>query len=57
MIDHTGIPSEWIEHLSSGYPTFCQDPIATFFQERIGSGADVGPATKVDRDVASHCHG
>jgi uncharacterized protein YndB with AHSA1/START domain len=31
VIDHTGIPSEWIEHISSGYPTFYQDPIAKFF--------------------------
>jgi hypothetical protein len=31
VIDHTGIPAEWIEHLSLGYPTFHQDPIAKFF--------------------------
>jgi uncharacterized protein YndB with AHSA1/START domain len=30
VIDHTGIPSEWIEHLSQGYPTFYLDPIAKF---------------------------
>lgn len=31
VIDHTGIPAEWIEHLSLGYPTFYRDPIANFF--------------------------
>ena len=31
MIDHAGIPAEWIEHISVGYPTFYQDPIAHFF--------------------------
>jgi len=31
VIDHSGIPAEWIEHISMGYPTFYQDPIATFF--------------------------
>ncbi len=34
VIDHTGIPAEWIEHLSSGYPTFYQDPIVRFFAGR-----------------------
>jgi activator of HSP90 ATPase len=57
MIDHTGIPSEWIEHLSSGYPTFYQDPIEKFFQERIGSGVDVGPVARADLDTASHREG
>jgi uncharacterized protein YndB with AHSA1/START domain len=31
VIDHAGIPAEWIEHISQGYPTFYQDPIAKFF--------------------------
>ena len=31
VIDHTGIPAEWIEHISMGYPTFYQDPITKFF--------------------------
>lgn len=31
VIDHSGIPSEWIEHISGGYATFYQDPIAKFF--------------------------
>ena len=31
VIDHAGIPAEWIEHISLGYPTFYQDPIAKFF--------------------------
>jgi uncharacterized protein YndB with AHSA1/START domain len=30
-IDHTGIPTEWVEHLLQGYPTFYLDPIAEFF--------------------------
>jgi uncharacterized protein YndB with AHSA1/START domain len=31
VIDHTGIPAEWIEHLSLGYPTFYQDPMTKYF--------------------------
>lgn len=31
VIDHTGIPAEWIEHISSGYPTFYHEPITKFF--------------------------
>jgi activator of HSP90 ATPase len=31
VIDHTGIPAEWIEHISGGYPAFYQDPISKFF--------------------------
>jgi activator of HSP90 ATPase len=31
VIDHTGIPADWIEHISGGYPTFYQDPIMKFF--------------------------
>jgi len=31
VIDHTGIPAEWIEHIAGGYPTFYQEPIARFF--------------------------
>jgi uncharacterized protein YndB with AHSA1/START domain len=31
VIDHAGIPAEWIEHISSGYPAFYGDPIAAFF--------------------------
>ncbi len=34
VIDHTGIPAEWIEHLSLGYPTFYQDPITKFFANK-----------------------
>jgi activator of HSP90 ATPase len=34
VIDHTGIPLEWIEHISDGYPTFYEDPITKFFATR-----------------------
>jgi uncharacterized protein YndB with AHSA1/START domain len=30
VIDHTGIPEEWIAHLSSGYPQFYEEPIASY---------------------------
>ena len=33
VIDHTGIPAEWIDHIASGYPTFYADPIAKFFAD------------------------
>jgi activator of HSP90 ATPase len=31
VIDHTGIPPEWEEHIESGYPTFYQDPLVQYF--------------------------
>jgi uncharacterized protein YndB with AHSA1/START domain len=31
VIDHAGIPAEWIEHISRGYPAFYHEPIAKFF--------------------------
>jgi uncharacterized protein YndB with AHSA1/START domain len=31
VIDHTGVPAEWIEHISQGYPSFYEEPIAKFF--------------------------
>ena len=31
VIDHTGIPAEWVDHISQGYPMFYLDPIRTFF--------------------------
>ena len=31
VIDHTGIPAEWIEHITGGYPMFYKDPISNFF--------------------------
>ena len=31
VIDHTGIPPEWVEHLTDGYPAYYLDPIAKFF--------------------------
>jgi hypothetical protein len=34
VIDHTGIPAEWVDHLSLGYPTFYQEPIVRFFAGR-----------------------
>jgi activator of HSP90 ATPase len=35
VIDRTGIPAEWIEHISGGYPAFYEDPIMKSFRERI----------------------
>jgi activator of HSP90 ATPase len=31
VIDHTGIPPEWVDHLTQGYPAFYLDPITSFF--------------------------
>jgi uncharacterized protein YndB with AHSA1/START domain len=43
VIDHTGIPAEWIEHISQGYPTFYQDPITKFFANSpVSLGTDGG---------------
>jgi uncharacterized protein YndB with AHSA1/START domain len=36
VIDHTGVPAEWIEHISLGYPAFYRDPIAKFFADTNG---------------------
>jgi uncharacterized protein YndB with AHSA1/START domain len=41
VIDHTGIPPEWVEHLSLGYPAFYAEPIASYFAHRQ-AGARVG---------------
>ncbi|MGH2913485.1 MAG: SRPBCC domain-containing protein [Solirubrobacteraceae bacterium] len=37
VIDHHGIPSEWQDHIASGYPTFYADPIARHFAARATS--------------------
>jgi uncharacterized protein YndB with AHSA1/START domain len=31
VIDHTALPTEWVEHIASGYAAFYGDPIARFF--------------------------
>jgi activator of HSP90 ATPase len=31
VIDHTGIPSEWEDHIDSGYPTFYEVPLKRHF--------------------------
>ncbi|ADP82495.1 SRPBCC domain-containing protein [Pseudofrankia inefficax] len=31
VIDHTGVPAEWLEHISGGYPTFYQQPLERYF--------------------------
>jgi uncharacterized protein YndB with AHSA1/START domain len=46
VIDHTGIPSEWIEHLSLGYPTFYQDPLGQFLENQF-SGVMPQPSSLV----------
>jgi uncharacterized protein YndB with AHSA1/START domain len=33
VIDHTGIPAEWVAHIAQGYPSFYQEPIAKFFAD------------------------
>jgi activator of HSP90 ATPase len=33
VIDHAGIPAEWIEHISGGYPAFYEEPITKFFTD------------------------
>jgi uncharacterized protein YndB with AHSA1/START domain len=31
VIDHTGIPPEWADHIESGYPTFYEAPLTRYF--------------------------
>jgi activator of HSP90 ATPase len=31
VIDHSGIPAEWQDHIQSGYPTFYQSPLTRYF--------------------------
>jgi activator of HSP90 ATPase len=31
VIDHTGIPPEWEDHIESGYPTFYAGPMTEYF--------------------------
>jgi activator of HSP90 ATPase len=35
MIDHTGIPSEWHDHIQSGYPAFYESPLRRYFGGRL----------------------
>jgi uncharacterized protein YndB with AHSA1/START domain len=37
VIDHAGIPSEWVEHISVGYPAFYEEPIGKFFANELAS--------------------
>jgi len=30
-IDHAGVPPEWHEHISTGYPSFYQQPLERYF--------------------------
>ena len=39
VIDHTGIPAEWIEHISGAYPMFYRGPDLEVLRERIGPTA------------------
>jgi activator of HSP90 ATPase len=31
VIDHTGVPPQWHEHISGGYPAFYQQPLERYF--------------------------
>jgi activator of HSP90 ATPase len=31
VIDHAGVPLEWHDHISSGYPTFYHQPLERYF--------------------------
>jgi activator of HSP90 ATPase len=31
VIDHTGVPPQWHDHISGGYPTFYQQPLERYF--------------------------
>lgn len=31
IIDHAGVPPEWHEHISTGYPTFYEQPLERYF--------------------------
>jgi hypothetical protein len=31
VINHTGVPPEWHDHISGGYPTFYQQPLERYF--------------------------
>jgi len=31
VIDHVGVPPEWHDHISSGYPNFYQQPLERYF--------------------------
>jgi len=39
VIEHTGIPAEWVDHLTEGYPAFYLEPIRKFFAEPRSSSA------------------
>jgi len=31
IIDHSGVPREWHDHISTGYPSFYQQPLERYF--------------------------
>ena len=31
IIDHAGVPREWHDHISTGYPSFYQQPLERYF--------------------------
>jgi hypothetical protein len=31
IIDHAGVPPEWHDHISTGYPSFYQQPLERYF--------------------------
>jgi hypothetical protein len=31
VIDHAGVPPEWHDHISTGYPSFYQQPLERYF--------------------------
>ena len=33
IIDHTGVPPEWRDHISTGYPSFYQQPLERYFAD------------------------
>jgi uncharacterized protein YndB with AHSA1/START domain len=34
VVDHNAIPTEWHEHIETGYPIFYQEPMTRYFAER-----------------------
>jgi activator of HSP90 ATPase len=35
IVDHAGVPPEWHDHISSGYPTFYHEPLERYFAARL----------------------
>lgn len=50
VVEHDAIPTEWCEHIESGYPIFYAEPMARYFAARSAPGSQAAPLVGPVRD-------